>query len=142
MAAEVAGGIEALREKPFLISYPEPITPLVYPEEVVERAFISADLFVPQIHGPTEQIGATAPVTLAGAIALAIAEGLMSITLVQLRKPGAPFCMGCNIAGFDMSTTMLSIAAPETSLGLAAQAEVAQSFGLPTWGSLPRDWPA
>jgi trimethylamine--corrinoid protein Co-methyltransferase len=29
---------------------------------------------------------------------------------------------------------LLSLAAPEVSLGLAAQAEVAQSFGLPTWG--------
>jgi trimethylamine--corrinoid protein Co-methyltransferase len=134
MAAEVAGGLEALREKPFLIAYPEPITPLVFPEEVVERTFVTADLFMPQIDGPTEQLGATAPVTLAGAIALAIAEGLMSVTLVQLRNPGAPCGMSCNISGFDMSTTMLSIASPETSLGLAAQAEVAQSFGLPTWG--------
>jgi trimethylamine--corrinoid protein Co-methyltransferase len=134
MAAEVSGGMEALRETPFLIAYPESITPLVFPEEVVERTFIAADLFMPQINGPTEQLGATAPVTLAGAIALAIAEGLMSITLVQLRKPGAPCSMSCNIAGFDMSTTALSIAAPETSLGLAAQAEVARSFGLPTWG--------
>ena len=33
-----------------------------------------------------------------------------------------------------MRTAILSVAAPETSLGLAAQAEVAQSFGLPTWG--------
>jgi trimethylamine--corrinoid protein Co-methyltransferase len=33
-----------------------------------------------------------------------------------------------------MSTGLLSIAAPEMSLALAAQAEVAQSFGLPTWG--------
>ena len=134
MAAEVAGGLEALRERPFLISYPEPITPLVFPEEVIERMFITADLFIPQIDGPTEQLGATAPVTLAGAIALAIAEGLMNITLVQLRNPGAPCGMSCNISGFDMSTTMLSIASPETSLGLAAHAEVAQSFGLPTWG--------
>jgi trimethylamine--corrinoid protein Co-methyltransferase len=134
MAAEVAGGLEALREKPFLIAYPEPITPLVFPQEVVERTFVAADLFMPQIDGPTEQLGATAPVTLAGTIALAIAEGLMSITLVQLRKPGAPCGMSCNIAGFDMSTTLLSVAAPEMSLGLAAQAEVAQSLGLPTWG--------
>jgi len=134
MAAEVAGGMDALREKPFLISYPEPITPLVFPAEVVDRMFISADLFMPQIQGPTQQIGATAPVTLAGAVALAVAEGLMSLTLVQLRRPGAPCFLGCNISGFDMSTTSLSIAAPEMSLGLAAQAEVARSFGLPTWG--------
>ncbi len=134
MAAEVAGGLEALKERPFLIAYPEPITPLVFPQEVVERTFLTADLGMPQIDGPTEQLGATAPVTLAGTIALAIAEGLMSVALVQLRKPGAPCGMSCNISGFDMATAMLSIAAPETSLGLAAQAEVAQSFGLPTWG--------
>jgi trimethylamine--corrinoid protein Co-methyltransferase len=34
----------------------------------------------------------------------------------------------------DMRSALLSIAAPEMSLGLAAHAEVAQSFGLPTWG--------
>jgi trimethylamine--corrinoid protein Co-methyltransferase len=33
-----------------------------------------------------------------------------------------------------MGTGLLSIAAPETSLALSAHAEVAQSFGLPTWG--------
>jgi trimethylamine--corrinoid protein Co-methyltransferase len=35
---------------------------------------------------------------------------------------------------FDMRSALMSIAAPEMSLGLAAQAEVAQSFELPTWG--------
>ncbi len=33
-----------------------------------------------------------------------------------------------------MTAGLLSIAAPEMSLALAAQAEVAQSFGLPSWG--------
>jgi trimethylamine--corrinoid protein Co-methyltransferase len=96
--------------------------------------FIAADLFMPQIPGPTQQLGATAPVTLAGALALAIAEGLLSLTLVQLRRSGAPCFLGANVSGFDMATTTLSIASPEMSLGLAAQAEVAQSFGLPSWG--------
>ena len=134
MAAAVAGGIDQLRAYPFLIVYPEPITPLVFPEEVVDRMFIAADLFMPQIPGPTQQLGATAPVTMAGAIALAIAEGLLSLTLVQLRRSGAPCFLGANISAFDMGTTTLSIASPEMSLGLSAQAEVAQSFGLPTWG--------
>ena len=134
MAAVIAGGLEELRAYPFLIAYPEPITPLVYPVEVVDRMFIAADLFMPQIPGPTQQLGATAPVTLAGALALAIAEGLLSLTLVQLRRTGAPCFLGANVSGFDMATTTLSIASPEMSLGLSAQAEVAQSFGLPTWG--------
>jgi trimethylamine--corrinoid protein Co-methyltransferase len=79
-------------------------------------------------------MGATSPVTLAGTVAQSIAEGLMSLVLVQLRRPGAPCCLSGNIGVFDMRTALLSLAAPEASLGLAAQAEVAQSFGLPTWG--------
>jgi len=134
MAAEIAGGMDALRARPFLLSYPEPITPLVFPEEPVDRMFLSADLCMPQVVAPSQQLGATAPVTLAGTVALAVAEGLMSLTLIQLRNPGTPYLMGCNISGFDMATSTMSIAAPEMSLGLAAQAEVVQSFGLPTWG--------
>ena len=134
MAAEIAGGMDALRERPFLLSYPEPITPLVFPEEPVDRMFLSADLFLPQVVAPSQQLGATAPVTLAGTVALAVAEGLMSLVIIQLRNPGTPYLMGCNVSGFDMATSTMSIAAPEMSLGLAAQAEVVQSFGLPTWG--------
>jgi trimethylamine--corrinoid protein Co-methyltransferase len=134
MAAEVAGGLEELQLRPFLIAYPEPISPLVFPADVVERMFISADLRMPQIPGPSAQTGATSPVTLAGSVAQSIAESLMSLVLVQLRKPGAPCCLSGNIGVFDMRTTLLSLGGPEVSLGLAAQAEVAQSFGLPTWG--------
>ncbi|GAB4446984.1 MAG: trimethylamine methyltransferase MttB [Anaerolineae bacterium] len=134
MAAEVAGGLDRLQARPFLLLYPEPISPLVFPEDVVGRMFVAADLGMPQIPGPVSQPGATSPVTVAGAVAQLVAEGLMSLTLVQLRRPGAPCFLGANVGIFDMSTTKLCMAAPETSLALAAQAEVAQSFGLPTWG--------
>jgi trimethylamine--corrinoid protein Co-methyltransferase len=134
MAAEVAGGLEALQRRPFVLAYPEPISPLVFPIEVVDRMFVAADLHMPQIPGPSAQMGATSPVTLAGTVAQSIAEGLMSLVLVQLRRPGAPCCLSGNVGVFDMRTALMSLAAPEASLGLAAQAEVAQSFGLPTWG--------
>lgn len=134
MAAEIAGGLDNLRERPFVLSYPEPISPLVLPIDVVDRMFVAADLYMPQIPGPTVQPGATSPVTLAGAVAQLVAEGLMSVTLIQLRQPGAPCFLGGNVAIFDMATGNLCVAAPEMSLGIAAQAEVAQSFGLPTWG--------
>jgi trimethylamine--corrinoid protein Co-methyltransferase len=134
MAIEVAGGIDNLKERPFLIFYPEPISPLVFPADVIDRLFVCADLFMPQIQGPTIQFGATAPVTLAGAVAQGTAEALMCVVLAQLRKPGCPCSLGCNFGLFDMAAGLLSIAAPEMSLALAAQAEVAQSFQLPTWG--------
>lgn len=134
MAAEVVGGLENLQQRPFVIAYPEPISPLVVPAEVVERMFVAADLFMPQIPGPTVQPGATGPVTLAGAVAQLIAEGLMGLVLVQLRRAGAPCFLSGNVGIIDMRTALMTMAAPEMSLGLAAQAEVAQSFGLPTWG--------
>jgi len=134
MAAEVAGGLENLVQRPFLLAYPEPISPLIYPAEVVERLFVAADLALPQIPGPAVQLGATGPVTLAGAIAQALAESLVGLVLVQLRRRGAPCFLGANLAPLDMANALLSIAAPEVSLALAGQAEVAQSLGLPTWG--------
>jgi trimethylamine--corrinoid protein Co-methyltransferase len=134
MAAEVAGGIDMLRQHPFLIFYPEPISPLVFPADVIDRLFVCADLSMPQIQGPSIQPGATGPITLAGAIAQGTAEGLMCLVLAQLRKPGCPCSLGCNFGIFDMSTGLMSMGAPEMSLALGAQAEVAQSFGLPSWG--------
>jgi len=89
---------------------------------------------MPQIPGPVVQIGVTGPVTLAGGLAQLTAEALVGVTLIQLRKPGAPCFLSGNFAGFDMATSNISVGAPELSLGVAAQAEVARSFGLPTWG--------
>jgi trimethylamine--corrinoid protein Co-methyltransferase len=134
MAAEVAGGLDKLQDRPFLMFYPEPISPLVQPEDVIDRLFIAADLNMPQMQGPSIQFGATAPVTLAGGLVQGTAESLMCVVLAQLRNPGCPCSMGCNFAAFDMSSGLMSIAGPEMSLALSAQAEVAASFGLPTWG--------
>ena len=134
MAAQVAGGLDSLREKPFVLLYPEPISPLVFPAEVVDRLFLAADLFMPQIPGPAVQLGATGPATLAGVITQITAESLMCLTLAQLRSPGCPVCLSGNVQILDMQTGIFGVGFPEMSLGISAQAEVAQSFGLPTWG--------
>lgn len=134
MAAEIAGGMDQLREKPFLVLYPEPISPLVMPKEVVDRIFIAADRFLPQMMGPAIQPGGTGPVTMAGAVAQGVAESMFCVVVAQLRQPGCPVGLGCNFGILDMAQALMSIGAPEMSLALAAQAEVAQSFGLPTWG--------
>ena len=134
MAAQVAGGMDNLRARPFVILYPEPISPLVFPAEVVDRLFLAADLFMPQIPGPAVQLGATGPATLAGVITQITAESLMCLTLAQLRNPGCPVCLSGNVQILDMRTGIFGVGFPEMSLGIAAQAEVAQSFGLPTWG--------
>lgn len=134
MAAEVAGGVDKLRQKPFLALYPEPISPLVQPDETVDRIFAAADHFIPQVPGPAVQMGATGPVTMAGVITLITAESLMCLTLAQLRQPGCPVCLSGNVQILNMASGVFGVGYPEMSLGISAQAEVAQSFGLPTWG--------
>ena len=134
MAAVVAGGMENLQEKPFIIAYPEAIAPLTFPDEIIDRIFISADRNLPQLPGSTVQLGATGPVTLAGMIVQITAESLIHITIAQLRRTGCPVAMSGNVGVLNMSSALMTMGVPENSLGLAAQAEVAQSFGLPTWG--------
>jgi trimethylamine---corrinoid protein Co-methyltransferase len=134
MAAEVAGGADRLMEKPFLVLYPEPISPLILPEEVADRILVAADRFMPQMMGPAIQPGGTGPVTMAGAVAQGVAESLLCVVVAQLRRQGCPVGLGCNFGILDMAQGLMSVGAPEMSLALAAQAEVAQSLGLPTWG--------
>ncbi len=130
----VAGGADKLREKPFIVLYPEPISPLIMPKEPAERILIAADRGVPQMMGPAIQPGATGPVTMAGSVAQGVAESMFCVVVAQLRRPGCPVGLGCNFGILDMAKALMSVGSPEMSLALAAQAEVAQSLGLPSWG--------
>jgi trimethylamine--corrinoid protein Co-methyltransferase len=79
-------------------------------------------------------MGGTAPVTLAGGLALGNAEVLSSLVLHQLKRPGAPFVYGSGLHHMDMKTTISVYGAPEFQLARVAVAELGQYYGLPTWG--------
>jgi trimethylamine--corrinoid protein Co-methyltransferase len=134
MAAAVAGGLDRLQERPFVVAYPEPIAPLVYPEEVVDRLFAAADLMMPQIPGASVMLGATGPVTIAGGVVQALAESLFSLTLAQLRRPGCPVALSTGIGVMDMTSGLSVFGPPTKSMGICVHAQVAQHLGLPTWG--------
>ncbi len=134
MAAVVAGGKDKLRRKPFLIAYPQSVAPLTFPDNIVDMIFVSADLYMPQLSGSNLQVGSSAPVTMAGMLVQMTAESMIHITIAQLRKTGCPVAMSATPKIMNMNSGDMSTALPEISLGLSAQAEVAQSFGLPTWG--------
>ena len=134
MAAEVAGGQDQLTMKPFLVPYPEPITPLQFPHEVVERIFVCAARHMPQITCGAHLTGFTSPVTLAGSLALATAESFFGILLAQLCRPGAPCFLTSGLGAVNMRTGIAMISSPEMTLSLTAQAQIARTIGLPTWG--------
>jgi len=67
--------------------------------------------------------------TMAGAVALDLAGGLLGLTLAQLNREGAPFIMSAmDPAALDMKTMVSPYAYPERGFIRA----MAQHYGLPT----------
>jgi trimethylamine--corrinoid protein Co-methyltransferase len=101
---------------------------------VIDRIFACAALRQPQIICGYTGRGTTAPMTMAGMLALSLAESLFSITLSQLKTPGTPVFMAGNVGNANMASAIPAIMPPEKCLGSMAQAQLAASYGLPSWG--------
>jgi trimethylamine--corrinoid protein Co-methyltransferase len=135
IACAVAGGETALREKPFMMLYAESISPLLYPDESVDKLLFCAEKGIPVTYPPSPNTGGGGPITLAGALALGNAECLVGLVLTQLVNPGTPFLYGMNTAALDMKSAIVSYGAPEWPTGMAAWCDLARTYELPTWGA-------
>ncbi|MDH3883456.1 MAG: trimethylamine methyltransferase family protein [Desulfobacterales bacterium] len=135
MAAEVVGGADVLREKPIQIHYAEPLTPLTHTTGAVKKLFFCADNGVPVTYTPGMMSGASAPVTLAGAITVGNAEALSGLVMHQLRAKGAPIISGFGMSTIDMRTSTCVYGCPEYRLALSACADLYHYYGLPMWGT-------
>jgi trimethylamine--corrinoid protein Co-methyltransferase len=133
MAEAVAGGAEALRLNPFACLYGEPISPLQFAAEGMEKMLYMAGKGLPQVWTPGINIGATAPVTLGGVLAQGNAEALAGLVVAELKREGAPIVYGGIGLSLDMRTTMLAYNTPEMYLTLAAWADLAHYYKLPVW---------
>jgi trimethylamine--corrinoid protein Co-methyltransferase len=134
MAAVVAGGMEHLREKPFLVNYSQPTSPLQHSLDALGKVFACAEAGIPVVYPPGMIPGATAPVTMAGAITQSIAESLSALVIHQLKREGAPIIL-CGAHGWlDMSSAINVYAAPGRLMTQAALTAFYQHFGIPTWG--------
>ncbi len=134
MAAAAAGGMDALRLNPTLLLYSEPSTPLKHSETATGKLLYMAEQALPIVHSPAPMMGGTAPVTMAGGLALGNAEVLSSLVMHQLKRPGAPFLYGSGLHHLDMRTTISVYSAPEFELARVAVAEMGRFYDIPTWG--------
>lgn len=135
IASVVVGGLENLQKKPILALYSEPSPPLVHTDEAIAKAMIAAKNRVPVVYTPCIITGATAPATLAGSLALGIAESLVGIVATQLIREGSPIIMGGVYGIMDMRTTIYSYGSPEFNLMQAGMAEVAHYMSIPVFGT-------
>lgn len=135
IAAAVAGGLEKLQQKPFLCLYSEPSSPLVHSREAIGKAVYAAKMRIPIVYTPCVMLGATTPATMAGTLALGIAESLVGIVVSQLVREGTPIIMGGVYAIMDMKTTVFSYGSPEFHAMQAGIAEVGRYMGIPVFGT-------
>ena len=84
-AAAVAGGMDELRLNPTLLLYSEPTTPLQQSATATEKLLYMASQGLPVVHSPAPMMGGTAPVTLAGGLALGNAEVLSGLVIHQQK---------------------------------------------------------
>ncbi len=133
MAEALAGGPEALRERPFVISYINVANPMRHNRESIQRLLFFAEKGLPAIYRPSIVTrGISTPITVAGFLCVNNASQLAGLVLSQLKREGAPF-LRCSHGGgtFDMRTTVGQHAAPEAR---GFQADLAHFYQLPSFG--------
>jgi trimethylamine--corrinoid protein Co-methyltransferase len=133
-AAAVAGGEERLRLNPTLLLYSEPTTPLQHSRTALEKLLVMADTGIPVVHSPAPMMGGTAPITIAGGLALGAAEVLSGLVIHQLKRTGSPFVFGSGLHHLDMRTSISVYGAPEFQLARLGIADLGRYYELPTWG--------
>jgi trimethylamine---corrinoid protein Co-methyltransferase len=131
----VAGSEGALRARPFFALFATFQSPLIQTDEDVANAFWAAEHGIPVVFVGGGTAGTTAPVTGAAALVISLAGALTSLAIVQLKRRGAPVCIGGIPQAMDMRTGRPSYGAPEMSLYSAALADVSRYLDLPFMGT-------
>ena len=123
---------EAFGRKPISI-YSGPASPLMLTASQ-ENIIVAAEKGLPIVLCNAPMAGATAPVTLAGAVVQNIAENLSALILSQLVKPGIPVVLGSTSTVMDPRTGSFSLGAPELMLEQVMSAQMSHYYGLPYFG--------
>ena len=108
-----------------------PVSPLTFPDDVAEAVIETARLGVPLGPLPCPIAGATAPMSLAGALAQQNAEVLASVVLAQLIRPGLPIVYCGRLAMMEPRTGVSVWGGVELGLASAATVQIGHRYGLP-----------
>jgi trimethylamine---corrinoid protein Co-methyltransferase len=132
MLAILAGGRQALSEKPLAVFDVCPTPPLIWSNFASQNLMDLARAGVPAEIVSMPLAGAGAPVTLAGSVVQHAAECISGMTIHQLARSGAPIVWGGAPAIFDMRQGTTPMGAVETAMIDAAYAQVGKYLGFPT----------
>ena len=127
----VAGDADAFRERPRFSTLLTAASPLTVDGAKLDFHAAVASRGVPVEVYTVPMAGATAPVTIAGTITLALAEFLGVATAMQVEAPDARLLFGASCSLMDMRSAGIWYAAPETGLMSVACIEVGHRLGFP-----------
>lgn len=132
MLIAVRGSEEALQEKPLAIFDCCPSPPLKWSNLTCQNLIDASKAGIPAQLISMPMTGATAPVTLAGALVQLTAENLSGVVIHQLARPGSAIIFGGSPAVFDMRNGTTLMGAMETMMIHASIAQIGKHLGLPT----------
>ncbi len=135
LAEIVAGSKDELRQKPTLVAYVEPISPLYLDYEGMAKLLFMAENEYPTLFAAGANCGATAPVTIEGGVNQANAESLAGMVIATLKNERARLISGANTSSMDMRTMVTNYGAPEWARTVAMHAGMGEHYGLPSWGT-------
>ncbi len=135
MMLAVLGTKEALRRRPPVHHIVSPISPLYLNADDVAQLLLACEYGIPTDIPIMPSAGTTAPITIAGTLALVNAEFLGTMTLAQIASPGHPMPYFVDPIIADMRSGAPLMGAPEVGLLNAAIAQIgSELYGLPPEG--------
>jgi len=133
MAEALAGGRDELRRRPPFTAIICTVSPLHQERFGMDLALTLAEAGIPISFYPMPILGATAPVTIAGAAVVNNAELVGATVLVQLAHPGAKVIHGGGPTAMDMNSGAYASNSPEAILLRSVQGHMADFYGMPAW---------
>ena len=137
MATAVAGDLDSLQQRPFIINYVNTVSPFHHNGESLQRLLYAAERNLPSIYAPGSARGTLAPITYAGALALNNAAQLAGLVLSQLKREGSPLILCGRGGGYMDMRTMVSVyTAPDAG---PYGWDLAQYYHVPTFAAACTD---
>jgi trimethylamine--corrinoid protein Co-methyltransferase len=132
MLSAVAGGDAALSARPTAVFDVCPSPPLLWSDLTCQNLIDCARSMIPAELISMPLAGATAPVTLAGAVVQHTAESLSGVVIGQLARPGSPIVWGGSPSVFDMRHGTTPMGDVGTWMIDLAYVQIGKTLGLPT----------
>jgi trimethylamine--corrinoid protein Co-methyltransferase len=131
MAAAIAGGRAALRERPILSLMQCTISPLAQDGGAIESALLAAEHGVPVGFMTMASCAFSGPATVAGTLVVGNAEVISAMALMQLAHPGSPVYYAAAQTAMDLRSGAYTGGGPEDFLFGAATNALADFYDVP-----------